>query len=97
MDLGDPDLAAGKEPRDPVGSGAVERIHENAHVGGGQAVQVDVGSDEIHVTGVWVVALDEAGGLCVGERPVGDLPAGIRRDERLDGVEHLRTARGARG
>ena len=89
VDLANPDLAAGQEPRQPFGPGAVHRVDEDAHVGGLERIEINRPADVLLVARIRVVPVDEAGGLGVRERPARNRRPAVRRDRRLEDGQDL--------
>ena len=95
VDLVDSDPAAGEQARQPAAAGPPHRVDQDRHVGPLQRVEVDRPADEPLVTLERVVALDQAGGLGVGERPPGDADPAVDRESRLDDRQDLGPGRGS--
>ena len=95
VDLGDADLPAGEQPRDPARAGAPHRLDEDVDVGRLQRVEVERPPDERLVAVVRVEPLDETGRLGVGERPALDRRPAVPGDPRLEHREDVGARRGA--
>ncbi len=90
MDLRHADPAAGKESRDPAGSGAVHRVDEDRDVAVLERIEIDRSAQVGLVARERVEPVDEPGRLAVGERPSLDRRPAVARDLRLDDAEDLR-------
>ena len=85
--LVDDHVAAGEQSTDPTGSCAVDRVNQNAHLLGGDRLQVEVALNKLLVARVRVVALNQARRLGVGEWAPHEFGAAGARHMRLDALE----------
>ena len=93
--LVDHDVAARKEATDPAGARAVHRVNQDAHLLGGDRLQVEVALNELLVARVRVVAFDHPRRLGVGEWAPHDLGAASARHMRLDALQQVGSCGGA--
>ncbi len=85
--LVDNHVATRKEATDPAGARAVHRVNQDAHLLGGDRLQVEVALNELLVARVRVVAFDHPRRLGVGEWAPHDLGAASARHMRLNALQ----------
>ena len=94
--LVDDHVAARKESADPASASAVHRVNQDAHLLGGDRLQVEVALNELLVARVRVVALNEACRLGVSEWAANEFRAAGARHMCLDALQQVWPGSGAR-
>ena len=95
VDLGDLDLAAGQQPRDPARAGAPHRLDQDAHVRGLEPIEVQRALGVFDVPGIRVEALDLPAATASANERVRRLRAGVVADRLLEHGQDVRAGRGA--